>query len=160
VVGVDLEPLAIETARSLFPGLRFEVAGVDVLPFPGASFDKAVAADLVEHLDDATFTAMLRELRRVLVPGGTFSLYTPNPRHLIERLKEHEIVLGRNETHIGLRDAATLAQMLRAEGFTVDRNEWRPSFFRGFRSIERLGGPRLQLLRYRLCMRGRTPAAP
>jgi cyclopropane fatty-acyl-phospholipid synthase-like methyltransferase len=156
VVGVDLEPRGIEKASSLFQHLRFEQANVADLPFEDGSFDKAVAADLVEHLDDETFRAMLGECRRVLVPGGTLSLYTPNPRHVIERLKKRELLLAQNPTHIGLRPAEAIATALERAGFTVERNEWRPSFVRGLRSVERLAGPRLQLFRYRLCMRGRT----
>jgi SAM-dependent methyltransferase len=155
-VGVDAEPLGIEKARSLFPRLRFEVADVAELPFPDASFDKAVAADLVEHLDDPTFARMLAEARRVLVPGGTLSLYTPNPRHLIERMKARDFILAQNPTHIGLRDEAALVAFLVRAGFDVERSEWRPSFFRGLRAVERIGGRRLSLLRYRLCLRGRT----
>jgi SAM-dependent methyltransferase len=157
VVGVDAEPRAIAKAQELFPQLEFVLADVRDLPFGDASFDKAVAADLVEHLDDETFAAMLRELRRVLAAGGTFSLYTPNPRHGIERLKERNLILAQNPTHIGLRDAATLHRMLREAGFVVEVSEWRPSFFRGLRTIERVGGRRLDLLRYRLCVRARTP---
>ena len=156
-VGVDAEPLAIETARGLFPRLRFEVADVAELPFPDASFDKAVAADLVEHLDDATFERMLGEVRRVLVPGGTLSLYTPNPGHPIELLKARNLLLARNPTHIGLRTAVELVRALEAASFRVDRNEWRPSFYPLIRGVERLGGRRLPFLRYRLCLRGRTP---
>jgi SAM-dependent methyltransferase len=155
-VGVDAEPRAIETATKLFPGLRFERADVGSLPFPDASFDKAVAADLVEHLDDTVLSAMLAEVSRVLVPGGTLSIYTPNRLHPIERLKERDLLLARNETHIGLRDASTLAAALESAGFEVDRNEWRPSFWFGLRMLERLGGPRFEALRYRLCLRGRT----
>jgi SAM-dependent methyltransferase len=156
VVGVDSEPRAIAKAQELFPQLEFVLADVRELPFDDRSFDKAVAADLVEHLDDETFRAMLRELRRVLAAGGTFSLYTPNPRHAIERLKARDRILAQNPTHIGLRDAPTLEKMLRDEGFVVEVSEWRPSFFRGLRTIERVGGRRLDLLRYRLCVRART----
>jgi SAM-dependent methyltransferase len=152
-VGVDAEARAVAKARELFPGLAFVVADVTRLPFDGASFDKAVAADLVEHLDEDTFRRMLRELIRVLRPGGSFALYTPNPRHLIERLKARDLVLAQNPTHIGLRDAAALVRILREEGFRVDRNEWRPSFFRGLREVERVGGRFADLLRYRLCIR-------
>jgi SAM-dependent methyltransferase len=158
VVGVDVEERAIEKATALFPGFRFVQADVSALPFADASYDKAVAADLVEHLDDTTFAAMLLECRRVLVPGGTLSLYTPNPRHLIERLKEREILLAQNPTHIGLRTAGAIAGALEEAGFEVERNEWRPSFFRGLRTVERLVGPRLDLFRYRLCIRGRSSA--
>ncbi len=158
-VGVDAEPLAIEKARGLFPGLRFQLANVARLPFEDASFDKAVAADLVEHLDDETFAAMLRETRRVLRPGGTLSIYTPNPKHPVERLKARDLVLAQNPTHIGLRDRRTLEQMLRRGGFDVDRSDWRPSFVRGVRVFERVGGGRIESLRYRLCLRGRVSPA-
>jgi SAM-dependent methyltransferase len=158
VVGVDLEERAVRKASSLFPALRFEQANVTRLPFPANSFEKAVAADLVEHLDDETFATMLGECRRVLVAGGTLSVYTPNPRHLVERLKAHELLLAQNVTHIGLRPAEALTAAFERGGFAVERNEWRPSFFRGLRGLERLAGPRLDLFRYRLCVRGRVPA--
>ena len=155
--GVDAEPRAVEVARALFPALHFALADVAELPFADASFDKAVAADLVEHLADETLERMLAEVSRVLVPGGTLSLYTPNARHPIERLKERDLILARNETHIGLRDAPTLVSALERGGFVVDVDEWRPSFFPGLRALERVAGPRVAALRYRLCLRGRKP---
>ncbi|HET9674307.1 MAG TPA: class I SAM-dependent methyltransferase [Gaiellaceae bacterium] len=151
-VGVDLEPLAIARARELFQGLRFEVADATRLPFDDASFDKAVAADFVEHIEDETFVAMCDELRRVLVPGGLFAIYAPNPRHLIERMKERDFVLAQNPTHIGLRDADHMRRVLEQGGFEVVRSEWRPSFFRGLRSVEKVAGPKLELFRYRVCV--------
>src|SRR5207302_2881780 len=154
-VGVDAAPRAVEKARELFPELRFELADVARLPFDDGSFDKAVAADLVEHLDDATFRAMLGEARRVLRPGGTLSIYTPNPKHPIERLKARNLILAQNPTHTGLRDAARLERMLREAAYQVDRSEWRPSFIRGLRLVERAGGGRFESLRYRLCVRGK-----
>ncbi len=158
-VGIDAERLAIERARELFPNLEFVVADAADLPFEDASFDKAVAADFVEHVEDGTFRRVLSELRRVLRPGGTFSIYTPNPRHLIERLKARNLILAQNPTHIGLRDADTLTRILREEDFTVVRSEWRRSFFRGLRSVEGLAGRWLDLFRYRLAIVARTPAA-
>lgn len=154
-VGVDAEPIAIEQARALFPNPRFEVADVRALPFGDAGFDKAVAADLVEHLDDETLAGMLREARRVLRSGGTLSLYTPNPRHLIEQLKARDLVLAQNPTHIGLRTAAELEAALGAAGFAVERSGWRPSFVAVLRQVETAFGERTDALRYRLCLRGR-----
>ncbi|MBD0290238.1 MAG: class I SAM-dependent methyltransferase [Thermoleophilia bacterium] len=155
VVGVDSELRAIETARALFPALEFTCADVADLPFADCSFDKAVAADLVEHLEDAPFVAMLAEVHRVLRLGGTLSIYTPNPLHPVERLKGRDLVLARNETHVALRSAGALARALAAAGFLVDRDEWRPSFWPGLRALERAGGGRFPTLRYRLCVRGR-----
>ena len=156
VVGIDSEPRAIAKARELFPRLDFREADVRDLPFRDDSFDKAVAGDLVEHLDDETLHAMLREVRRVLVPGGTLSIYTPNPGHVIERLKARNLILAQNPTHIGLRTAHELALLLEDNGYTVERNEWTPSFFRGLRALERALGPRLESFRYRICLRARV----
>jgi SAM-dependent methyltransferase len=158
VLGVDSEARAVAKARSLFPELRFVEADVTELPFAPGSFDKAVAGDLVEHLDDATLEAMLGEVRRVLVPGGALSIYTPNPLHVIERLKARNVLLAQNPTHIGLRSSEQLRAILERNGFTVERDEWRPSFFRGLRPVERFLGARVQSLRYRLCLRAVTRA--
>ncbi len=136
VTGIDSEPKAVERARSLFPDLQFEQADV-----------------AVEHLDEPTLNAMLRELRRVLVPGGTLSIYTPNPRHLIERLKAHDFVLAQNPTHIGLRTSDQLVTALERNGFKIDRVGWTPSFFPVLRTVERLLGRFSQTFRYRLCIR-------
>lgn len=157
VTGVDAEPTAIAKAHELFPDLEFVQADVADLPLPDHSFDKAVAGDLVEHLDDATFRAMLAQLERVLVAGGTFTLYTPNPEHLIERLKAHDFLLAQNPTHIGLRAAGELHAILTQSGFVVDRSTWTPSFLPVLRSIERAFGRYTGLLRYRLVLRASSP---
>ena len=113
----------------------------------------------MEHLEDADYAGMLAEAARVLVPGGTLSIYTPNPRHPIERLKERDVVLARNETHIGLRDGPTLAAFVSRRGIHGRGERAASSHFLGLRAIERLGASRTEALRYRLCLRGRLPAS-
>jgi SAM-dependent methyltransferase len=156
VIGVDSEPRAIAKARSLFPGLEFTQADVAELPFGEDSFDKAVAGDLVEHLDDSTLRAMLEELQRVLVRGGSLSIYAPNPLHLIERLKAHNLILAQNPTHIGLRTSSQLTRLLQDCDFVVDREQWKASFFPLIGPVDRVLGRHYQSFRYRLCLRART----
>ena len=158
-VGIDSEPVAIERARSLFPNLEFVQADAARLPFGDRTFDKAVAADFTEHLDDNCFGAVLADVRRVLRPGGTLSIYTPNPLHLIERLKERNLVLAQNPTHIGLRDAKQLKRSLTGSGYAIERDEWVTSFFPVLRAIERIAAPRLEIFRYRLCIRAKVRPA-
>jgi ubiquinone/menaquinone biosynthesis C-methylase UbiE len=155
-VGVDLSETGIRRARERFPGIRFEVADVAALPFADGSFDKAVAADVTEHLDDGTLRSALAECRRVLVPGGTLSIHTPNPRHLIERLKARNLVLAQNPTHIGLRSGPELRHELERAGFSVELDLRRPGFFPVLRTFERLAGASVELLGYRICLRART----
>lgn len=158
VVGIDTSETGVRRARERYPELRFEVADAAALPFPDGSFDKAVAADVTEHLDDATLRGMLAECRRVLVPGGTLSIHTPNPKHLIERLKAHDLVLAQNPTHIGLRTGEELRGELEHAGFTVELDLRSPGFFPVLRTLERFAGGRVELLGYRICIRARKPA--
>ncbi len=158
-VGVDSSELGVEYARARYPELRFETADVAALPFEDESFDKVVAADLTEHLDEQTLRGMLAECRRVLVPGGTLSIHTPNPGHLIERLKRRNLVLAQNPTHIGLRTSAALRAELERTGFVVDVDVKRPGFFPLLRTLERLARGRIDLLGYRLCVRARKPGS-
>jgi cyclopropane fatty-acyl-phospholipid synthase-like methyltransferase len=157
-VGSDFSPAAIEKARELYPEIRFEQADCSDLPFEGDSFDKIVAADLTEHLDPPTLDGMFAESFRVLRPGGTLSIHTPNPRHLIERLKEEEFLLAQNPTHIGLTTREELETQLRHAGFEIDRSEWRRSFIPVFRTFELIAGQMTELFRYRICIRASKPA--
>ena len=148
--GVDLSEGGVARARERYPGLRFEVADAAELPFEDGSFDKAVAADVTEHMDDATLRRMLAEARRVLRSGGTLSTHTPNPRHPIERLKSRNLILQQNPTHIGLRTRGDLRRELERAGFTIELDLKRPSFFPVLRSVDRVFR-----LGYRICLRAR-----
>lgn len=57
-----------------FPGAQVRCCLADALPFADETFDGAVAAHMLYHLDEPV--AALRELRRVLRPGGWFAATT------------------------------------------------------------------------------------
>ena len=65
-----------------------ECHGIDLhggLPFPDQSVDLAYSVEVLEHLEDQF--AFLREVHRVLRPGGRFVLTTPNVLNLTSRLR-------------------------------------------------------------------------
>jgi ubiquinone/menaquinone biosynthesis C-methylase UbiE len=77
VVGLDSQPVQVARAAALaqergLTTVRFEVGSIYALPFPDASFDAAFAHQVLLHLSDPL--AALRELRRVLKPGGIVGL--------------------------------------------------------------------------------------
>ena len=68
VVGVDLNPRISDMPYA--NSVRYEVADFMHTPFPNDSFDVITAISVIEHGFDAD--ALLRELRRLLRPGGYF----------------------------------------------------------------------------------------
>lgn len=72
--GVDISREALDFCRAR--GLENVREGAaETLPYAGDSFDLVTALDVVEHLDDDV--AGLREMRRVLRPGGRLLLFVP-----------------------------------------------------------------------------------
>jgi len=91
VVGIDLSPamLARAASRRTQSAAPIELRQMDVinLDFPPASFDAAVATFLFCVLADDQQVPALRELRRVVRPGGTIRLLEyVRPRSPLRRL--------------------------------------------------------------------------
>ena len=77
VVSVDALPSEIETWRRLAPEARFEVADGRALPFGDRTFDAAYSISVLEHIGDDGDERALRELARVVRPGGRILLTMP-----------------------------------------------------------------------------------
>lgn len=72
--GVDVSEDALAFCRER--GLeQVKLGAAERLPYDDATFDLVTALDVVEHLDDDL--AGLREMRRVLRPGGRVLLFVP-----------------------------------------------------------------------------------
>jgi SAM-dependent methyltransferase len=78
VVGIDVEQQAVEHASREYgvDNLSFMIYDGANIPFEDNSFDVVVSFQVIEHVaDDAGF---VRELCRVLKPGGRLYISTPN----------------------------------------------------------------------------------
>jgi len=68
------------------PGVDFRPVGPDGrLPFDDASFDAAIAVEVLEHIDG--HDRFFEEVARVLAPGGVVLFTTPNVLSLKSRLR-------------------------------------------------------------------------
>lgn len=72
VYGIDLQPETLADDRKRLPGCRFFEMSADAIGFADASFDMASSVTVVQHMPPAVQSAALREVRRVLRPGGWF----------------------------------------------------------------------------------------
>jgi O-antigen biosynthesis protein len=76
-VGVDSSPAAIEDAqREYGERATFRVGDIRCLPFEDGEFDVVACFEAIAHI--AETDAALDELRRVLRPGGTLLISSPN----------------------------------------------------------------------------------
>ncbi len=80
--GIDIGAAAIELARERVPEADLHVAPLRALPFEDGSFDLAVTNDVLQHVEEREVDRSLRELRRVLAPGGALLLRTNGARQL------------------------------------------------------------------------------
>jgi SAM-dependent methyltransferase len=125
VFGSDIDPAA---GRSLAE--RFRKADLNVgLPWDDGTFDVACSIEGIEHLENPY--QYLRELYRVLRPGGYLILTTPNIISLRSRVRFlgssffHKDPLPLNESdrnpfhHINLRPLHLLRYDLHTNGFQI-----------------------------------------
>lgn len=79
VIGTDYNPDSILWCRAHIPGVRFEVNALDPpLHFvEPCSLDGAIALSVFTHLSEETSLAWMREIARLLRPGGIF-MFTTN----------------------------------------------------------------------------------
>src|SRR5262245_26032117 len=74
--GIEISPATVAMARAHWNGLDLRVGDAARMEFPDASFDAALSLGVVEHWPEGP-GAPLRELGRVLRPGGIALLTVP-----------------------------------------------------------------------------------
>ncbi len=126
-VGLDVVQLEVDIANS-----RFEEYGVEAsariydginIPFDDNYFDVIHTSDVLGHVENVP--AWLRELHRVLKPGGRLVMFSESQLGKHAYLRNYLLKCGLNtdphaEFHISLFSKAGLRELLIGAGFTVD----------------------------------------
>ena len=129
VIGIDPDRGSVRRAarkarRSGLP-VRVQRAYADDLPLPDASVDRVLSSFMWHHVTDAEKPAVLREIRRVLRPGGELHLVDVSGEHAH---RSHRLT-GSQEDHVlaalgaaGLGEAAVTGHgRVRIGGYTFYR---------------------------------------
>ncbi len=122
-VDADAENLQHAQAAATYPG-----DAVDILPtLPERRFDLVLALEIIEHMPLARGETLLREIRRVLAPGGTLILSTPNrfsPEGLVgyylnEKIRHARAWQAWDPSHVHIYSSPEILRLLRRAGFSI-----------------------------------------
>lgn len=125
VIGLDLTPEMVETGRRLaaeqgLANARFERGDAEALPFPDDAFDLVTCRLCAHHFADVP--AALREMRRVLRPGGRLLLcdsMAPEDDAQDEFFQDFETL--RDPSHVRNYRVSEWCGMFEAAGFAPQR---------------------------------------
>ena len=104
VIGVDISAAACAHAHEKY-GLETRVGSAETMPLGDGEVDVVVSFETIEHLHDVN--AFIRECHRVLSPGGTLIISTPNLPVYHERAPDnpfhhHEMEIDEFQHLLGL----------------------------------------------------------
>ena len=118
VQGVDLSEALIAESRRWHNDLPLQQVAGTALPFGDRTFDIVMSFDVLEHIPDTD--AHLREVRRVLKPGGAYLIQTPNKwtNVVFETIRWRSFTRFRQD-HCSLHSLPELRRRLTSHAFSV-----------------------------------------
>jgi SAM-dependent methyltransferase len=117
IVASDVDHALLRSRQAEFKAVTFLVADAQPLPFRDEAFDAVFAGELIEHLPDPR--PGVAEFRRVLRPGGTLILTTPNRLRLANLADGSERPYSPD--HLSEQSYDEVRALLVSEGFEIRR---------------------------------------
>lgn len=119
--GIDFSAAAVERCRER--GFRATATRIEDFDADDGSYDAAIMIQLIEHLEDPR--GVFARVARLLRPGGTFVLETPNVGGLDYRwFRGRFWGMYHFPRHWNLFSTAALARLLDDAGFTLLRTDY------------------------------------
>jgi SAM-dependent methyltransferase len=117
--GVDVNHWAVKASLPVVKQTQLQVASAQDLPFLDSSFNVVIIKHIVEHLPEPQ--RAIREISRVLAPGGILVLATPNLGSLLKPWKGTKWIGYQDPTHISLKPPEEWLSLIRGAGFEFKR---------------------------------------
>ncbi|HVE94419.1 MAG TPA: class I SAM-dependent methyltransferase [Acidimicrobiales bacterium] len=122
VQGVEPDASAADAARRR--GLQVTTGTLESAAFGPEEFAAVTMSHVIEHLADPRRT--LREIRRVLRPGGSLVVITPNADSVLHSVFGRDWFPLDPPRHLLLHSSSSLDRLLREQGFVGRvRDSWR-----------------------------------
>jgi SAM-dependent methyltransferase len=86
ICGTDVSAASIDQARIRNPEVEYRDYVGETLPYDSAAFDLSIAICVLHHVPPPQWGGFLREMRRVVRPGGAVCLIEHNPLNPLTRL--------------------------------------------------------------------------
>ncbi len=118
--GIDFDPKAVEVARAR--GLNVSCGSAAELSGPSETYDVITLSHVIEHVHDPI--ALLRDLYRLLKPGGCLWLDTPNLDSLGAQRFGRDWRALEPPRHLVLFNPASLLMSLEKVGFRHIAQHW------------------------------------
>ena len=162
VVGVDFSEKSIllcneQLNKWQYDNVTFLHGDARRTNLPPEMCDLVIAAALFEHLYPEDSRQVIGEAFRLLKKQGHFSIWTPHRGHIIEILKNRNILFKKDETHVDYKSMQVLIEMLEGAGFTVKKHYYAESHIPGFNTIEGIFAKLVPCLRRRLAILAYKP---
>jgi ubiquinone/menaquinone biosynthesis C-methylase UbiE len=100
LTGIDMAESVVDVARASNPKVSYATYDGTKLPFDDASFSVAYAICVLHHVPPPQWESFLREMQRVVRPGGLVVIFEHNPLNPLTRrvvkscaLDEHAVLL-------------------------------------------------------------------
>lgn len=156
LVGIDLDPLETEAAAAYPFYERIHTCPADAIPEADGTFDYVVSNSVLEHIPD--LESVIREVARVLKPGGRFYFTVPGPG-FHENLRGSVIGVDRSRyladldrrlAHFHYLSSADWAAMCDRNGLRLDHVDGYidPSETRRWENLSRVTGGLLHALSF------------
>jgi ubiquinone/menaquinone biosynthesis C-methylase UbiE len=84
--GTDISAASIAQARQNHPDVEYQAYDGNMLPYGDATFDLAFTISVLHHVPPERWLGFLREIRRVVRPGGLVCVIEHNPLNPLTRL--------------------------------------------------------------------------
>jgi SAM-dependent methyltransferase len=85
ICGVDVSTASVAQARIRNPEVQYEAYVGETLPYESATFDLSIAICVLHHVPSPQRVGFLREMQRVVRPGGVVCLIEHNPLNPLTR---------------------------------------------------------------------------